>query len=163
MRSTLTIFVWPMRAHSARIWRTVAFVATSVTRPSRIDSCTSAEAVEAARSVKRALAAMVFAESIGIPASIRVRGLFVPKILDDLSEDVVQRIPGPVRDKPFYFCEIGHAPRHVLEAGFVRFVVGNELDRRIGPRELAHALGERPDAHLLRIADVDHLSDSLGL
>jgi hypothetical protein len=50
MRSTLTIFVWPTRAHSARIWRTVASFATIDTRPFCIVRRTSAEAVDAATS-----------------------------------------------------------------------------------------------------------------
>ena len=73
MRSTFTIFVWPIRAHSVRICRTVAFVAMSVTRPLRSESCTSAEAVEAARRIKTAPAAMAFADRM-VPASIRAFG-----------------------------------------------------------------------------------------
>src|SRR5262245_66472313 len=49
MRSTFTIFVLPTRAHSVRIWRTLASFATIVTRPFWSDSCTSADAVAADR------------------------------------------------------------------------------------------------------------------
>src|SRR5262249_49053333 len=45
--SRFTIFVWPTRAHSSRIWRTVASLATIDTRPSFIVSRTSADAADA--------------------------------------------------------------------------------------------------------------------
>src|SRR5580765_1999427 len=151
-----------MRAHSVRIWRTVALVAVIVTRPSRIESCTCADAVEAARTSRRAPPAIILAVRMG-PCQYTRPGLFVPKILDYLLKDVVQGIPGPIPDKALDFGEIGHAPRHVLEAGFVRFVIRNEFDRRARPRELAHPIGERADGDLLRIADVDYLSDRLRL
>lgn len=54
--------------------------------------------------------------------------LGLPGVRDDPLEDLVEAQRGPVTDARVNLRQVGHAPRHVLEAGFVRFVVRHEGD-----------------------------------
>src|SRR5262245_32603955 len=129
MRSALTTVVLPTLAHSVRISRIVAFVAVSVTRPSLIDSLTSARAgaAEPSESAKASAHAILILITHPVYAGYL---LFAPEIIDDLQEDIVERMSRFVSDHGARLGQIGDAPRHVLEPGFVGLLVGNELDRR---------------------------------
>src|SRR5690242_8615364 len=89
----------------------------------------------------------------------RSRALLRAEILDDLREDVVEGILGPIADHRGNFAQIGDAARHVLEPRFVGLVVRDELERRARAGELPDAMGEIENPRLLRAADVDDLSD----
>src|SRR5439155_12135379 len=112
MRSALTIFVFPTRAHSARICRTVASFATIVTRPLRIDSCTSARAAGTTASH----APRASAHSLNISKSIY---LLAPEIVDDLSQDVVQSVHRLVANHLGGLGQVGDAARRVFEARLI--------------------------------------------
>src|SRR5262245_33838357 len=100
-------------------------------------------------SSRRTPAASSFATLMS-PSSICVFGLFLSEILDNLGQDVIERELGPVTDELLDSAQVRHAPWHVLEAGFVRLVIGDDLDRGLRSAELADALGQRPDADFLR-------------
>src|SRR5450432_4218929 len=151
-RSRLTILVWPTRAHSVRIWRTVASFATSDTCPFFMVSCTSAEAVETARS--QAVTPM---RAVFMVLSI----LLLPEVVDDLRQDLVKLVLRLVPDESLDAREVRHPARHVLEPRLVRLVVGHELDGGIRTAELFHALGQLLNRDLVLVADVDHLADRL--
>src|SRR5258707_8606514 len=151
MRSTLTIFVWPTRAHSVRICRSVASIATIETRPLFSVTLTSAEAEPAATRDRQMAMASAFMLFI----------LLLSEVIDDLGENLVKLIPGLVIDESFDPGEIRHAPRHVFEPRLVRLIVRNELDGRFRPAEVAHLGREIGDRHFLHVADVDHLTDRL--
>src|SRR5215471_3236587 len=147
MRSTLTIFVCPTRAHSVSICRTVASLATIDTRPFCIVRRTSAEAVEAATSeITAANRADFMVKKQYTPLSARSkRRLFPPEVVDDLREDVVDLVLRLVTDERSDARQVGNPARHVLESRFVRLVVWNELDRRLRTAEIADTFGERED------------------
>src|SRR5712692_5020619 len=118
IRSTLTIFVWPTRAHSVRIWRIVASFATIDTRPLCIVTCTSAEAVDAATSqvaIPKSTAFMVKTQYT--PFSHDPAGpLLLPEVVDHLRQDGVELMLWLIRDQRLHARQVGHAPRHVLES-----------------------------------------------
>src|SRR5580765_1791146 len=153
-----TIFVSPTRAHSARIWRTVASFATSETRPFWIVSCTSADSVVTANS--QATTPMVAVFMVRFQYTPR---LFLPEVVDHLRQDFVELKRRLVPDESLDAREVGDAPRHILESRLIRVVVGHELDRGIRTAELAHPLGQRHDRDFLLVPDVNHLPDGFGL
>src|SRR5712692_2203342 len=114
----------------------------------------SADAVELVASH----ANMPIAKTVHLRITITSIRLFLPKIVDHLDQDIVERMRSLVANHPLHFGQIGHTPRHVLETGFVGLVVRDELDRGGRPAQLADALSELRDRDLLRIADIDHLA-----
>src|SRR5438093_6250918 len=69
--SPLTILIWPTAAHSARIWLTVASLATIEIRPSRIESWTSANTVEPTASHTKITRATAFVDRMDdLPVSV---------------------------------------------------------------------------------------------
>src|SRR5476649_657119 len=190
MRSTLMILVWPTRAHSVRICRSVASFATTDTRPFCMVTLTSAKAVELARS--HAAAPMtsgfrVFMVPLqytppgpGHPSRVCRRTVerepfrrafetavygtsLAPEVVDDLGQDVVEIESRLVLDQRLDARQVGHPARHVLEPRLVGLVVRDVLDGGLRAGQLANALGERLDGDLLHVPDVDHLADGLGL
>src|SRR4029453_3680358 len=50
---------------------------------------------------------------------------------DHLAQDVIKAKRRPEADELLNLGDVRHAARHVLESGFVRLIVRNELDRRL--------------------------------
>src|SRR5436190_9012995 len=132
IRSPLMIFVWPTRAHSARISRTVAFVAFSETWPPSIRSWTSARAgaahatmTAASKNAASTRIVQVYAPDLGPPSA----ALSPAKRLDDLHEDIVEAEFRVISDHRARLRQVGHAARHVLESGLVGLVVRHGLNR----------------------------------
>src|SRR5882672_3356839 len=57
------------------------------------------------------------------------------------------------------FFHGGHAAHHVLEAGFIGFVVGNVLDRRGAAGAFFHPSRESLDSDFLSVANIDDFAD----
>src|SRR5262245_6954382 len=162
MRSTLTTLVWPTRAHSVMICRSVASLATIDTWPSCMVTCTSAHAVEAIDNAPTVTSARSFIRRL-LTAFILRFWLLLPEVVDHLDQDVVQPVSRRVANELLDLFKRRHAPGHVLEARLIGLVVRDELDDRPRPAQLPHPLGELQDRHFLHIADVDDLADRLGL
>src|SRR5205807_1028334 len=113
MRSTLTTLVCPTRAHSERIWRTVASFATIDTRPLFKSTCTSAEAAEAVS--RHAPTAHVNAFSMSTI-------LLLSEVIDDLGQDFIKVVFRLVANEAFDPRQVGHPAGHVLESRLVRLV-----------------------------------------
>src|SRR5437667_10775637 len=123
MRSPLTMRVFPTRAHSARICRTVASFATIVTRPLRINSWTSARAAGAKASHAETATATVRSADRILKAFSRSIDLLPAEIVDDLGQDVVERMHRLIADHLGGFRQVRDAARHVFETGLVRLVI----------------------------------------
>src|SRR5262245_34123513 len=108
IRSTLTTFVCPTRAHSDMICRSVASLAITETLPSCIVTCTSAKAGAPASST----AALAVAK---IPHFMAPTILLLSEVVDHLNEDVVQAVLWRVANQSFRLGQRRHAARHVLE------------------------------------------------
>src|SRR3954468_4677609 len=109
----------------------------TVTCPFCMEIFTSADALAAAKrqtAVQRIAVFMVRFQY--------TRPLLLPEVVNHLSQDFVQLQLGLVTDEPLDPREVRPAARHVLEPGFIRFVVGDQLDRRRRAAELTDALGE---------------------
>src|SRR5688572_11678614 len=126
------MFVPPSRVHSARMARTDALSAFRLTRPLANSSLIDwADAVPASAS-NRPSERLSTRDFMGLP--IQYIGRFsrrhtlyhffleLPDVLDDRPDDVVEVQLRLITDELPQLRNIGHSPRHVLEAGFIRLV-----------------------------------------
>src|SRR5438552_2691945 len=72
---------------------------------------------------------------------IRPFDLFLPEMVDNLYEDVVQGVLRLVSNHGGDLREVRNPARHVFEPRLVRFIVRNQFDRRLRAAELTDALG----------------------
>src|SRR4029453_11518109 len=145
IRSTLMTLVCPTRAHSDMICRSVASLATIDTLPSCMVTFTSAAAGDTASSdtasIDRTALGVTKCPSFMAPTILALFPLFLSEVVDDLDEDVIQPMFRRITDETLGLLEGGDAPGHVLEAGLVGLFVGDALDDRCRPAQLAHPLG----------------------
>ena len=91
-------------------------------------SHTSADAALAKREME-ATNARAFLSCIGHVQCNRSTDLFPAEMVDDVPEDIVERVPGLVPDHFRDFAQIRNTAWHVFEARFVGFVVGCVTNR----------------------------------
>ena len=77
---------------------------------------------------------------------------------DDVAQDLVERPRGLPVDGTTDLRDVRVAARHVLEARFVRVVIGDHVDLGVRAGHLTHAVGETEHRDLLLRADVEHLA-----
>lgn len=137
MRSPLTIWVRPTLPHSLRICRTDTSRATSVTRPSRNSSFSSAAragiavTISTAATVKANVSRTVLVTVFSIRALARrfkhgQERLALLKVVDNSGDDVVECDARFVADRSLDFADVGYPTRHVFEARLVRLIVGDQ-------------------------------------
>src|SRR5882762_5147017 len=77
----------------------------------------------------------------------------------DPVDDFVKRGAGTEAGEGLEFFDRRDAAHHVLEAGFIGFVVGNILDGRRAAGAFFHSLRETFDRDFFGVADVDDFAD----
>src|SRR6267378_1664585 len=94
----------------------------------------------------------------GYPLKVRGFELLLEE-RSDAVDDFVERGAGTEAGEGLELFDGRDAPHHVLEAGFISFIVGNILDGRRASGAVFDSLGESFDGDFLGAADVDNFAD----